>query len=82
MEARICAVPFLAELLNLRGRAFRMLHTSLGETRAANSVDFYKEFKFESKFSLFYEFEFDIFISASSSSSSMKIYQVFFEFRK
>ena len=44
--------------------------------RAANSVDFYIEFKFE--FSLFYEFEFkfefNIFIFASSSSA--KTYQV------
>ena len=50
--------------------------------RAANSVDFYIECKFE--FSLFYEFDFDIFIFASSSSgaSPVKIYQVFFEFRK
>ena len=51
--------------------------------RAANSVDFYIEFKFEFKFGLFYvfefKFEFNIFIFASSSlsSSSMKIYQVF-----
>ena len=46
-------------------------------TRAANSVDFYIEFKF--KFSSFYEFEFNIFIfaSSSSSSSSVEIYQVF-----
>ena len=49
--------------------------------RAANSVDFYVEFKFE--FSLFCEFEFKfkfnifIFASSSSSSSSVKIYQVF-----
>ena len=44
-------------------------------TRAANSVDFYIEFKFQFEFSLFYEFECNIFIFASSSS--MKIYQVF-----
>ena len=44
--------------------------------RAANSVDFYIEFKFE--FSLFYEFEFSIFIFANSSSSlsPVKIHQV------
>ena len=41
-------------------------------TRAATSVDFFTEFKFE--FSLFYEFEFSIFIFASSSKA--KIYQV------
>ena len=52
--------------------------------RAANSVDFYIEFKFDFEFSLFYEFEFkfefDIFIFASSISSlsPVKIYQVFF----
>ena len=40
------------------------------EARAANSVDFCIEFKF----SLFYEFEFDIFIIASSSH--VKIYLV------
>ena len=32
---------------------------------AANSVDFYIEFKIEFEFSLFYEFEFNIFIFAS-----------------
>ena len=48
-------------------------------TRAANSIDFYIECKFEFEFSLFYEFEFNIFIFASSSSSlsPVKIYQVF-----
>ena len=53
-------------------------------TRAANSVDFYIEFKFKFEFSLFYEFEFDFFIFAgsNSSSSSVKICQVFSEFRK
>ena len=46
---------------------------------AANSVDFYVEFKFE--FSMLYEFKFDfnifIFASSSLSSSFEKIYQVF-----
>ena len=48
----------------------------LGEIRAANSVDFFIEFKFE--FNLFYEFEFSIciFASLSSSLSPVKIYQV------
>ena len=48
-------------------------------SKAANSVDFYIDFKFEFKFSLFYKFEFNIFIFASSSSCSspVKIYQVF-----
>ena len=52
---------------------------TLALTRAANSVDFYIEVKFEFEFSLFYELEFKIFIFASSSSSSspVKIYQVF-----
>ena len=39
--------------------------------RAANSVDFYIEFKFEFEFNIF------IFASSSSSSSPVKIYQVF-----
>ena len=51
-------------------------------TRAANSVNFFIEFKFAFEFSLFYEFKFElsifIFASSSSSSSSMKIYQVLF----
>ena len=42
-------------------------------TRAANSVKFFIEFKFE--FSFFYKFELNIFIFASSSP--MKIYRVF-----
>ena len=50
---------------------------SLLTTRAANSVDFYIEFKFEFKFSSFYKFEFNIFVFVSSSSSSVKIDQVF-----
>ena len=49
----------------------QILLQGFGITRAANSVDFYIEFKFE--FSLFHEFEFNfefnIFIFASSSSS-------------
>ena len=51
----------------------RPLVVTFLDTRAANLVDFYIEFKFE--FSLFYEFEFNIFIFLSSSSA--KIYQVF-----
>ena len=43
--------------------------------RAANLVNIYIEFKFE--FSLFYEFELNIFNFWSSSSSPAKIYQVF-----
>ena len=61
---------------------FATMGKVLPSDRAANSVDFCIEFKFE--FSMFCEFEFDIFIfaSSSSSSSSVKIYQVLFEFRK
>ena len=54
--------------------------TTTVRSRAANLVDFCIEFKFEFEFSLFCEFKFDIFIFASSSS--VKIYQVLFEFRK
>ena len=32
MEVRICVFPFLAELLDLRGCAYGMLYTTLGET--------------------------------------------------
>ena len=53
------------------------------QTRTANSVNFYIEFKLEFEFSLLYEYEFKfkfnifIFSSSNSSSSSEKIYQVF-----
>ena len=40
------------------------------------------EFKFECEFSLFYEFEFSIFIFARSSSSPVKFYQVLSSFEK
>ena len=61
---------------------FHILYsTDALKTRAANSVNFYIEFKFEFEFSLFYKFEFmfefNIFIFSSSSLSSAKIYQVF-----
>ena len=53
---------------------FKAVYTALEVniyTRAANSVDFYMEFKFEFEFNLFYKFEFksefNIFIFASSS---------------
>ena len=46
------------------------------KSRAANSVDFYIEFKFEFQFSLLYEFNIFIFASCSSSRH-VKIYQVF-----
>ena len=51
------------------------LTTSLS-SRAANSIDFRNEFKFE--FSLFYQFKFEFsnFIFSSSSSSPVKICQV------
>ena len=56
----------------------KIVHVKSCDPRAANSVDFCIEFKFE--FSLFceFKFEFDIFIFASSSSNSspVKIYQV------
>ena len=32
VKVRICVFPFLAKLLDLRGCAFEMLYTSLGET--------------------------------------------------
>ena len=60
--------------------------TLVRQPRAANSVDFFIEFKFEFEFSLFYEFKFKfsifIFASSSSSSSPVKIYQVFLSLEK
>ena len=55
-------------------KAYTCSNSSIVGTVAANSVDFFIEFKFEFEFSLSYDFEFSIFIFESSSSK--KFYQV------